>query len=437
METPQKISSQYQLEALQRQMSLQKLQINRLLEITQAINDNMSIDNLFGLYKKTMSFEMRLKKFALYIRNGEEWICAASAGIESSLLELPIETYFDDYQRTGRVEMEKHPLLSNFTGVVPVYHKKYAIAYAFADMDWSDGDMHDINLIAAITNVIAVAIENKRLFKRQIEQERMKREMELAVQVQNMLIPNKLPNNSDYEFSGIYQPHKGVGGDYYDFMQTGPEEVAFCIADISGKGIAAALLMSNFQANLQSLIHRKYLSVKKFINRLNSLVLKTTQGEKFITFFIARYNSRKKRLRYICAGHNPPFMYTEGKLQRLEKGCTILGAFPRIPEIDFGEIYLKEDALFFLYTDGLTDLQNKEDVFFDDTHVAEFIKENATLPTDTFNEKLMEHVTAFKGERPFPDDISILTGRLMVSNHVPLKKKSLKEYKDGVKDNSF
>lgn len=436
METPQQISSQSQLETLQRQMSLQKLQINRLLEITQAINDNMSIDNLFNLYKKTMSFEMKLKRFALYIRKGEEWVCAASAGVAEELLDMPIEAYFDNYQRTGRVEMPTHPLLSHFSGVVPVYHKKYAIAYAFADIDWSGGNMHDINLIAAITNVIAVAIENKRLFKKQIEQERMKREMELAIQVQNMLIPNNLPNNKEYEFAGVYQPHKGVGGDYYDFMKIGPEEVAFCIADISGKGIAAALLMSNFQANLQSLVHRKYLSVKKFINRLNSLVLKTTQGEKFITFFIARYNSRKKRLRYICAGHNPPFMYTEGKIQRLEKGCTILGAFAKIPVIDFGEIYLKEDTLFFLYTDGLTDLQNKQDVFFDDNHVAAFIEENAQLPPDQFNSKLMQHVTEFKGERPFPDDISILTGRLLVSNHFPLKKKQARSSSKN-KDVSF
>ncbi len=426
MEKPAQISVQSPLEILQRKLSLQTLQINRLLEITQAINNNMSIDNLFGLYKKTMGFEMQLKKFALYIRNEDKWSCATASGIPEDLLAIPIEEYFPNYQRTSPVDVSDHPLLSNFTVVVPVYHKAYAIAYAFADIDWSDGDMHDVNLIAAITNVIAVAIENKRLFKRQIEQERMKREMELAIQVQNMLIPSKLPNNDKFSFSGIYQPHKGVGGDYYDFMTIGPDEVAFCIADISGKGIAAALLMSNFQANLQSLIHRKYLSVKKFIDRLNTLVLKTTQGEKFITFFIARYNIRKKRLRYICAGHNPPFMYTEGKIQRLDKGCTILGAFPKIPVIEFGEIYLKEDAFFFLYTDGLTDLQNKDDEFFDDHYVQEFIEENVDLPVKEFNSKLMKCVTEFKGERPFPDDISILSGRLLVSNHTFVSSKTKK-----------
>ena len=166
---------------------------------------------------------------------------------------------------------------------------------------------------------------------------------------------------------------------------------------------------------MQTLVHRKYLSVKKFANRLNSLVLRTTQGDKFITFFIARYHVRKKRLRYLCAGHNPPFMYTQGKIQRLDKGCTILGAFSKIPSIEFGEIFLEEDALFLLYTDGLTDLQNEDDAYFDDDKVEVFIKNNHDLSVKKFNDKLMKEVNEFKGPRSFPDDISVLTGRLFVN----------------------
>lgn len=422
MDTSQNIKLQTREEILETKLTLQKLQFNRVLEITQAINNNIPIADLFNLYKGMLTWEMRVQTFALYTRINGIWTCVTSAGIEEKLLECDIEEYLPNYQRRQPVDELEHPLLSKFSFVLPVYHKDYAIAYTFLGADSVDQleeDDHSydpISLIAAITNVIAVAIENKRLFKRQLGQERMKREMELAVQVQNMLIPSELPNNEQYEFAGIYQPHEGVGGDYYDFFEVGSGEVAFCIADISGKGIAAALLMSNFQANLQTLVHRKYLSVKKFTNRLNSLVLRTTKGDKFITFFIARYHVRKKRLRYLCAGHNPPFMYTQGKIQRLDKGCTILGAFSKIPSIEFGEIFLEDDALFLLYTDGLTDLQNEEDTYFDDEKVAEFIKNNSELPVKEFNQKLMEEVTEFKGERPFPDDISVLTGRLFIND---------------------
>lgn len=419
MDTSQNIKLKTKEEILETKLTLQKLQFNRVLEITQAINNNIAIADLFNLYKGLLTWEMRVKKFALYTRQNDLWACVTSAGIHEDCLEEDIDAFLPQYQRRQSVNEPDHPLLKHFSIVVPVYHKDYAIAYTFLGPDGLDDTENQgyepLTLISAITNIIAVAIENKRLFKRQLDQERLKREMELAVQVQNMLIPSELPNNDQYEFAGIYQPHEGVGGDYYDFFEVGSGEVAFCIADISGKGIAAALLMSNFQANLQTLVHRKYLSVKKFTNRLNSLVLRTTQGDKFITFFIARYHVRKKRLRYLCAGHNPPFMYTQGKIQRLDKGCTILGAFPKIPVIEFGEIFLEDDALFLLYTDGLTDLQNDQDEYFDDRHVEQFMMKNNHLSVKDFNNKLMEEVNTFKGARSFPDDISVLTGRLFVS----------------------
>ncbi|MCP4438104.1 MAG: PP2C family protein-serine/threonine phosphatase [Aureispira sp.] len=434
---------QTQKETLERKLYLQRLQINRLLDITQAINNNISSKDLFQVYKSALTWELRIEKFVLYTRKDDAWVVAASAGVDEVLLALDIEEYFEKYERIARVEEPEHPLLGEFDIVIPAYHKKYPIAFTFIDQtplkssatdtdEDADNEAYEtIKFISAITNVISVAIENKRLFKRQLEQERQKREIELAVQVQNMLIPSNLPKNDLYEYSGIYQPHKGVGGDYYDFMELGDREIAFCIADISGKGVAAALLMSNFQANLQSLIHRKYLSVSKFANRLNSLVLRTTKGEKFITFFIARYHIYKKRLRYLCAGHNPPFMYTEGKLQRMDKGCTILGAFDKLPEIEFGEVYLKDDAFFLLYTDGLTDLRNGEGEFFDDEKVGEFILKNPNLGAKEFNDALMKEVNDFKGDMAFPDDISVLSGRIFHHETLeePKKTKSKKSNK--------
>lgn len=418
---------------MERKLTLQKLQFTRVLEITQAINENIPISDLFTMYKGLLTWEMGLKRFALYIRQDNYWACASSAGISEAAANENIEPFLPQDSRRKFVDEPNHPLLSQFSLVIPVFHKDYAIAYTFLntnDIEFDElyADGYDlINIISTITNIMAVAIENKRLFKRQLDQERLKREMELAVQVQNMLIPSELPKNKSYEFAGIYQPHEGVGGDYYDFFDVGPQEKAFCIADISGKGIAAALLMSNFQANLQTLVHRKYLSVKKFTDRLNNLVLRTTQGDKFITFFMARYHIRKRRLRYLCAGHNPPFMYTQGKIQRLDKGCTILGAFEKIPEIEFGEIFLEDDALFLLYTDGLTDLQNENGDYFDDQHVADFIRKNPQLPVEEFNQRLMETVSKFKGDRPFPDDISVLTGRLFVKAGPPINPKSYQD----------
>ncbi len=404
-------------EQLEHKLSLQQLQINRLLEITQAINNNFKIADLFRIYKDILTWEMRIKRFALYTRFDDNWTCVAHAGIEESLLRHNIEGYLPHFHRPGKVEYPNHELLSGFSIVIPVLHKKYPIAYTFIGENLIEtADVYEpVPFVAAITNIIAVAIENKRLFKKQLEQERLKRELELAVQVQNMLIPGVLPRNHEFEFDGVYHPHEGVGGDYYDFIELGEREMAFCIADISGKGIAAALLMSNFQASLHALINRKYLSVIEFATLLNERVLKTTKGDKFITFFIARYHRTKKRLRYLNCGHNPPIMIMNNEVHRLDKGSTVLGAFKKLPAIEWGEIYLNDNAFFLLYTDGLTDLRNEQGDFFDENRVIEFAVEHENLAVNEFNKLLLERLDVFKGDLGFPDDISFLSAKIFAT----------------------
>src|SRR5690606_13130150 len=145
-------------------------------------------------------------------------------------------------------------IIAAFDFIVPVLHKDLAIAYVLLKDSRTTQDR--LNFITTITNIIAVAIENKRLFKRQIDQERYRKEVELASEVQKMLIPGKFPRRKNVELASIYRPHLNIGGDYYDFIETDENSFIFCIADISGKGVAAALLMANFQATLRNaLLH--------------------------------------------------------------------------------------------------------------------------------------------------------------------------------------
>ena len=405
-------------EVLGTRLALQKLQIKRLLEITQAINNNISNKDLFDMYRNTLSHEMQVGGFAFFVFQDGEWTCATTVGISDEIARLPINgELLAQHSRPNRIkDEEQDPLLREFDFILPVFHKKQALASVLLREIKADSEdlFEFVQFIAALTNIVAVALENKRLFKRQLEQERLKRDVELAVQVQNMLIPSHLPSNENYAFAGVYQPHEAVGGDYYDLIKISDDDIAFCIADISGKGVAAALLMANFQANLHALIHRTNIHVKKFIEELNAAVLRTTKGDKFITFFIARYNLSQRRLRYLCAGHNPPLLFSDGKIQRLDKGCTILGIFDKIPKIEMGEIYLDKDAFILLYTDGLTDLSNKANEYFDEEKLVQFISQNQDCGVAEFNSRLMAKVHEFKGENDFPDDISLLTGRIFV-----------------------
>ena len=246
------------LEALERELNLKHLQINRLLNITQAINNNVSAEGLFNMYNSFLSWEIGVKKMALFVKNEEEWLCATSIGIPIELLEIDITSRLTKYNRLNNVEGSDHPLIKEFDVVIPVRHKDLPIAYVFIGGFSEDEDMYNkVQFITTITNIIAVAIENKRLFKRQLEQERFKREMELAGEMQKMLIPNDLPHKDCYELASIYKPHLGVGGDYFDFIEFTDGKIVFCVGGISGKGIAAALLMANFQANFHTLINKR------------------------------------------------------------------------------------------------------------------------------------------------------------------------------------
>ncbi len=400
------------LELLERDLYLKQLQINRLLDVTQAINDNLPAEDLFNIYKSTLNWELGIKKMALFIVDDESWVCATHIDVDEKLLTADISEYFIKYKRVANLEEPNHPLLKDFDIVVPVYHKQQAIAYTFIGaLDVNDNTYEKIQFVTTITNIISVAIENKRLFKRQLEQERLKKEMELAEEMQKLLIPRDLPSNDEFELSGIYMPHSGVGGDYFDYIPLTKEEVIFCIADISGKGVAAALLMSNFQANLQVLVRRR-LAPEKFIKLLNKAVLRITKGDKFITFFIGLYNLKTRKLVYVNAGHNPPLLYSQDKLVSLKDGCTILGSFEEIPQIDVGEIRLEKESLLVMYTDGITDIQNDDGQYFDADTFYDFVERYHELSAKGFNDKLLEQIDSFRGKKPFPDDVAILTCKI-------------------------
>lgn len=399
------------LEDCERQLFLKQLQINRLLDITQAINNNVKAEGLFEMYKSFLSWELGVRKLALFIPDIGTWRCVVSEGIEQIELEHGgINTLLASFGNTlTKLEKNKHPMAKNFDMVIPVFHKEKPIAYAFIG-GYDAADFSKVQLITTITNITAVAIENKRLFKRQIEQERFNHEMTLAGEMQRSLVPDKLPQNELFEVSSIYKPHFGVGGDYYDCFHYKENRYIFIVADISGKGLAAALLMANFQANLHAIL-RSAETPEEFVRQLNKAVWRVTKSERYITMFVCDFDTETRRLRYINAGHMPPVLITKKETLLLKKGCTILGFFKKLPTLEVGEMIVDDEALLLIFTDGITDIRNPIGADFNEDVLAQFMKDNQNLSARRFNEKLMERIEDFKGDEEFPDDITVLTAR--------------------------
>lgn len=399
------------LEKLEKELNLKELQIKSLLTITQAINDNVSHVGLYNMYRSFLSWEMGITSMALFIKQEEEWNCVSEIKYDPKKAKQLVP-YILEYNRLHTIKKGEQKELDEFDIIIPVFHKKNPIAYSLIGGIKDRDDLYNkIQFITTITNIIAVAIENKRLFKRQLHQERLNREMELAEEVQKKLIPDVLPSGEKYTLDSIYKPHSNIGGDYLDYIQFSDSRFAVCIADISGKGVAAALLMANFQAMLQNLIYQ-YRDLETFVFALNQTVFRITKGDKFITFFIAEIDTNKMTLKYINAGHYPPVLRNGEEQIRLNKGCTVIGAFEKLPEITEDQIDLKENALIMSFTDGLADLKNESGEYFDDEKIEKFVGKNYEKGAKEFNEELIKKIDKFRGPMGFVDDIAVLTCKL-------------------------
>jgi phosphoserine phosphatase RsbU/P len=407
------------LEDCERERHLIQLQINSLLNITQAINNNVKSDGLFKMYQSFLGWEMNIKQMALFFREHGVWKCVSLLGADETLLDTndTIADNFMNFTALGRVNESEHPFLRQFELVIPVLHKREPIAHTFIGGFSEHDDIYSkVQFITTITNMIAVAIENKRLAKQKSREELLNREVELASEIQKTLVPSILPSGEKYQLSSIYKPHLGVGGDYFDVIEFPDGKFAFCVADISGKGVGAALLMANFQANLHSLIHRfkgvngERLDLCALATELNNAVHRVTKGDKYLTLFIAEFCLETRELTYVNAGHVPSILLKKtGEIEFLDKGTTIIGAFEELPFIEMGTVLIEKEALIFNYTDGLTDVQNDDGDEFSDAKLMSFVRGHAHLPVKMFNEKLLDVVEAFRGKQPLPDDITVLT----------------------------
>ncbi|NJN43176.1 MAG: PP2C family protein-serine/threonine phosphatase, partial [Flammeovirgaceae bacterium] len=268
-----------------------------------------------------------------------------------------------------------------------------------------------IKFIQAISNIIIVAIENKKLARKQLEQEAFRKELEIASDVQQFLFPDSLPNTDILKLEASYLPHDLVGGDYYDFVPINKNQFLICVADVSGKGIPAALMMSNFQASLRTLL-RQTPNLKEIVEALNFQVLENTKGEKFITFFAGIYDLSLKTLVYVNAGHNAPLLCTKEGIRLLEDGCTVLGAMHPLPFINEGFVTDLDEFVLFCFTDGLTETLSESGEEFGSARLQEYFTKNYQKDLKTIHQDIIVDLDGFKGRNGYRDDITMLSCRV-------------------------
>ncbi|PKL82794.1 MAG: hypothetical protein CVV24_08210 [Ignavibacteriae bacterium HGW-Ignavibacteriae-3] len=217
----------------------------------------------------------------------------------------------------------------------------------------------DIEYVSSVGSLAIISIENARLFNETLEKQRLEKDLETARNIQNNLLPKSMPQLSNFEIAAFNKSARMVGGDYYDIVQLDDEKYLFAIADVSGKGVPAALLMANIQAFLKTICKMK-LHLVDATNLMNDLVAENTTMGSFITFFWGIIDNNKKEITYVNAGHNPPLMIRNGQISKLKKGGMILGVMQTMVPYLSETIQVKTGDALILFTDGITEAMNQK-----------------------------------------------------------------------------
>jgi serine phosphatase RsbU (regulator of sigma subunit) len=265
----------------------------------------------------------------------------------------------------------------------------------------------DITLLGVLSNQMVVAMNNARLYQESLEKQRLEEELSLARQIQLELLPKICPKTESFEFSAFIQPARQVGGDYYDFLPTDSGSIGIAIADASGKGIPAALLISLVHASLRTEVKNR-LPPPVLISHINELIYSFTTSEKFATMFYGELSPHERRFSYCNAGHNYPMVvHEDGEVEFLDTGGLILGAFPDAT-YEAGEVVLRKNDTLFFYSDGLTDNFNSNDEEFGEKRLLDLLVHNRFLGAEELKQKVIEEVMNFAGGVPLYDDFTIV-----------------------------
>ena len=270
----------------------------------------------------------------------------------------------------------------------------------------------DITLLDILANQMVIAMSNARLYKESLEKQRLEEELNLARQIQLGLLPQFCPQTDSYELSAHIHPATQVGGDYYDFLYPDSNSIGIAIADASGKGIPAALLISLVQASLRAEVKNK-LSPPLILSNINQLIFSSTSSEKFATMFYAELLPNEKRLTYCNAGHNYPILvHEDGQVEFLETGGMILGAFQETT-YEGAEITLRKHDTLFFYSDGLTDNRNLNDEEFGESRLLDLLLQNRSLTADGLKEMIIKEMADFSEGAPPFDDFTMVVLKIL------------------------
>lgn len=255
----------------------------------------------------------------------------------------------------------------------------------------------DLEFLYALGSLALVSIKNLHLVEEQIEKERLEKEMRLAREIQEGLLPRKLPKFLGAEVAALAIPSRYVGGDYYDVVRLDEHRLMVCIADVTGKGVPASLLMANLQACIHVMVPMA-ITLEDATSHINRVIHQNTGFDKFITFFHGIYDNRTGIFEYVNAGHDPPLLVrADGAIERLETGGLLLGVMVGLP-YERGRATLEPGDFVYLHTDGVTEAMGSDEVQYGDERLTDCLLAHRDEPAQTIVDAVQGDICNLTGD---------------------------------------
>jgi sigma-B regulation protein RsbU (phosphoserine phosphatase) len=412
------------------QHTLDKLQF--MVEASKVFNSTLDLSELLGRIldvAKTLTKAERGTLFLVDEQADEIWSLIAH-GLEKQEIRLPRGRGIAGHvAKTGEIvnipdayaDPRFDPETDKRTGfrtrnilTLPIRNKAGKIIAALQLLNRTEGSFtdEDTNVLLTLSGQMAMGLENAQLHRDLLEKERLEREMALARGIQRSLLPETTPVVNGFDIAVLNEPCFEVGGDYYDFMSLGPNTLLVVVADVEGKGISSAMVMSNLQATLRALVLHLH-SLNDIAESVNRMILNDTRGEKYLTMFLGLIDLRRKAIHYINCGHVPPVIVRSGQPTiQLTEGGMVIGLFDNA-QYDRGHVKFQTGDVLALCTDGITEAMDTQNEEFGLERLVASVKRVTDLKAKDIVMKVCDDVTIYSRGGTHVDDKVMLAVKIV------------------------
>ncbi|MFN3385782.1 MAG: SpoIIE family protein phosphatase [Candidatus Thermochlorobacter sp.] len=392
--------------------SVQKLRT--LLELAKEYNVAMSREEILRLMLRSIAGQMFIKSCAVYAKQGSTIHVEAYQGFDTPpLAQADLQRLFD-INAPVKLQREIYPELyaADVRVAVPLRTGEETLGLLLTSARYSGTSFSDpdLNFMALAASQAANALEQRRLFEETLKKQAIEKEMQVAREIQAALLPKALPVGSSYEVAAVNIPTLQVGGDYYDVMRLDDEHLFVAIADVTGKGMPAALLMANLQASFKAYLlsyQPATFDLAKVVGKINTIMYENTPDDKFVTCFCGILNLKTREFVSVNAGHNPPYLiHADGSFNTLKKGGIILGVIPTLSPYQTERHTLQSGDVLFLYTDGITEAMDSARREFGEARLEALLTAHRNDSASCILQSIIQELQAFQPEGQQYDDIT-------------------------------